>query len=173
MSEIEYLPYKAINVFIEREYLDQVLETVLDGKEDLPKEDQISFTKNFKQYITVLGFRNILKAPKRLQVNAFATAFESKNEVIPFTLSTWAKIKAQLASDVKAWLEAEGWENIAVERTFNETEGFLHTWPKDLTFEKIEKDFAKKNPKSEFDRNDLILMVIWLSGKLPSEQSVI
>ncbi len=50
MSDVEYLPYKAVNVFINREYLEQLIETVLKGYNNLPKEKQIAFVKQFRQY---------------------------------------------------------------------------------------------------------------------------
>lgn len=174
MSEIDYLPYKTINVFIEeREYLNQVIETVLDGKDSLSKEEQINFVQQFKQYVNVLGFRNVLKAPKKLQINAYAAAFETKNEVVPFTLSTWAAIKSTLATEVKDWLQSEGWEHVAMQRSFDENEGFVNQWPEGLTFEKLAESFEKAHPKTKADRNDLILMLLWISGQLPTEQSVI
>jgi hypothetical protein len=174
MSEIEYLPYKTINVFIEeREYLNQVIETVLDGKNNLSKEEQIDFVKQFKQYVNVLGFRNVLKAPKKLQINAYVAAFENKNEVVPFTLSIWAAIKSDLAKEVQDWLQAEGWEFVAVHRSFDENEGFINQWPDGLTLDKLIENFEKANPKTKADRNDLILMLLWISGQLPTEQSVI
>jgi hypothetical protein len=174
MSEIDYLPYKTINVFIEeREYLNQVIETVLDGKDSLSKEEQINFVQQFKQYVNVLGFRNVLKAPKKLQINAYAAAFETKNEVVPFTLSTWAAIKSNLATEVKDWLQSEGWEHVAMHRSFDENGGFVNQWPEGLTFEKLAENFEKAHPKTKTDRNDLILMLLWISGQLPTEQSVI
>lgn len=171
MTEKEYLPYLAINVFIERDYLEQVIESILKGKDKLPKEDQIEFANFIKQYVNVLGFRNPTRAPLPLQVNAYASAFEQKEEVIPLTLSIWTKLNADFAKIVKSWLETEGWENLALERKFNETEGFVNEWPKKLPFDKLVKTFTKGNPDLEFSRDDLILMVIWISGQLPSEQS--
>jgi len=60
MTDIEYLPYKAVNVFINREYLDQLLESVLNGYNKLSKEKQIAFVKLFRQHVNVLGFRNAI-----------------------------------------------------------------------------------------------------------------
>jgi hypothetical protein len=171
MPEIEYLPYKAINVFIDRDYLEHTLEMILKEKQKLPKEDQIEFTKAFKQYVNILGFRNATRAPLRLQVNALASAFEEKDEVVLFTLSTWTKLNIGFAEKVKDWLESNGWENLALERKYNETEGFINKWPEKLTFEKLEQEFNKVNTDLEFTRDDLILMVLWISGQLPEQQS--
>lgn len=171
MAENEYLPYKAINVFIERDYLEQIIEATLKGIESLSKEDQIAFTNSFKQYVSILGFRNAVRAPFSLKVNAYATAFEGKDEVVPFTLSTWTKLNADLAKSVKNWLETEGWKELTLERHFSESEGFINEWPDKLSFDKLEKKFKKANPDIEFSRDDLILLVLWISGQLPNEQS--
>lgn len=171
MPELEYLPYKAINVFIERDYLEQVIKDILDGVTNLSKEDQSAFIAFFRKYVTILGFRNPVRAPVSLQTKAYASAFEEKDEVIPFTLSTWAKIKADLAKQVNDWLASEKWEQLSLSRDFDEDGGFSADWPEKLTFEDIEKKFKQANPKSEHERNDLILMVLWISGTLPKEQS--
>jgi hypothetical protein len=137
MAENEYLPYKTINVFIEHDHLRKTLEHIIKNIDTLSKEDQISFGKSFREYVDILGFRNSMRAPLPLQVNAYVSAFEDRDEVIPFTLSTWTKIRKDFALKVKDWLEAEGWKELNLERNF--------------------------------DDNDLLLMVLWISGKLPNE----
>jgi len=169
MTDIEYLPYKAVNVFINREYLEQLLESVLNGYNKLSKEKQIAFVKLFRQHVNVLGFRNAIRAPLSLQIKAYSSAFEEKNEVVPFTLSTWVELNSSLASEVEDWLDAEGIEVLDRDRGFIETEGFLTDWPKKLTFDKLVKNFEKAKPNVKHNRDDLILMVLWISGKLPPE----
>ena len=171
MPEKEYLPFKAINVFIERDYLEKVIKEILDGIDDLSKEEQSAFTSFFRKYVSVLGFRNPVRAPLPLQIKAYASAFEEKDEVIPYTLTTWTKLKSSFADQVKKWLEDQGWEDLNPERTFQENEGFISNWPKNLTFDQIEKKFKKAHPDDDFSRDDLILMVLWISGNLPEEQA--
>lgn len=171
MPEFDYLPYKAINIFMDRDYLEQVISEILQGLSSLPKEDQIAFTNQFRKYVNVLGFRNPVRAPFSLQVKAYISAFEDKDEVIPFTLTTWAKLKPDFADQVKSWLEAEDWENLTHTRVYNENEGFKQEWPEDLSFDDIEEKFKQANPDQAFSRDDLILMVLWITGCLPKEQS--
>lgn len=171
MTDNEYLPYKTINVFINRDYLNQILENILNNKEKLSKENQISFAKQFRQHINVLGFRNPLLAPLPLQVRAYASAFEEKDDVIPFTLSSWAQINAGFAEKVRSWMEKQNWNVLPLERHFNESEGFINEWPNKMTFEKLTKKYKKDHPDDEINQDDLILMVIWISGQLPPEDS--
>lgn len=171
MPENEYIPYKAINIYMERDYLEQVISEILEGLQTLPKEDQIFFTNQFRKYVNILGFRNPVRAPLSLQVKAYVSAFEDKDEVIPFTLTTWAKLKQEFADHVQNWLEGEGWENLTYTRSFDETEGFSQQWPEELTFDEIEEKYNQANPDQDISRNDLILMVLWITGCLPNEQS--
>jgi len=171
MADNEYLSYKAINVFIDHAHLENVLNNILIGVKKMPKDEQISFSKFFKKFVNVLGFRDPTRAPLPLRVNAYVSAFEDKDEVVPFTLSTWTKLNPEFAEKVKTWLETEGWKDLTLERDYDETEGFLVKWPKKLTADKIVKKFKKDNPGVEFTRDDLILMVLWISGQLPKDQS--
>lgn len=173
MTATDSLPYKAINVFIEEDYLQKVLETILSRIDEMEKEDRFSFISDFKQHVSVLGFRNPIRAPLSIQVKAYLSAFEAKDEVIPFTLSAWAKLNAVLAQLVENFLDSEGWKELRIERKYNEGEGFSNDWPEKLSFDKLVKNFKKANPDADFSRDDLILMALWISGKLPDEQSVI
>ncbi|MCB2202982.1 hypothetical protein KQH56_03155 [bacterium] len=171
MPEKEMFSYKAINVFIEQDYLEKVMSDVVTGVKKLPKQDQIDFSRFLRKYVNILGFRDPARAPQPLQVKSLTNAFEEKDEVIPVTLSIWAKVNKKLAKQVKSWLKDEGWEDLETERSYEETDGFTADWPKKMTFDKLVKDFKKANPDFKFDRDDLILMVLWVSGKLPKDQS--
>jgi hypothetical protein len=169
MPTKEILPFKSINVYIEREYLEKVAKNILEGVGKLKKEEQIGFSQNFRKYVNVLGFRNPLRAPLSLQVNAYASAFEEKEEVIPFSLTAWTRVNIDLAEKVQSWLESEGWEDLALAREFEEDNGFILDWPDDLSFDQLEEKFQKAHPDFEYSRDDLILMVLWIAGKLPNE----
>jgi hypothetical protein len=173
MADNETLSFRAINVFIERDFLQSKLEEILEARDELPKEEQIAFNNQFRKFVSVLGFRNPLRAPRQLQVNAYASAFEEKDEVVPFTLSTWTKLNQDFAEQVKDWLNSEGWEDLSLERSFESSDGFRDNWPEGVTFEKLSKKFHKDLPDVEFETNDLILMILWISDKLPPEQSEI
>lgn len=170
MGTKEILSYRAINVFVERDYLEHVVGSILEGLKGLSKEEQIVFNSQFKKFVTVLGFRNPVRAPLSLQINAFASAFEAKEELVPITLTTWAKLNSSFSEKVKSWLKAEGWDNLKTKRNYVHNEGFILDWPEDLTFDQINENFKKANPGLEYNQNDLILMVLWISGRLPKSQ---
>ncbi len=169
MPDLEYLPFKAINVFIERDYLEKIIKEILAGVGQLPKAEQGKFSAFFRKNVSVLGFRNPVRAPLSLQVNAYATAFEDNDDVIPYTLTTWARLNPELTEKVHAWLESEGWERLTAERILEESEGFVSDWPDELTFDALEEKFKAAYPDHQFERDDLILMVLWISGNLPKQ----
>lgn len=171
MPELEVLPFKAINVFIERDYLEKIIKDILEGIRKLSKGEQAHFSAFFRKNVNILGFRNPVRAPLSLQINAYATAFEDDDDVIPYTLTTWTKVNPELAEKVQNWLESEGWEGLTTERTLEESEGFISDWPEDLPFDALVEKFTETYPDHQFNRDDLILMVLWISGNLPKQQS--
>jgi hypothetical protein len=169
MTELDPLPYKSINVYIDRQTLEDILKQVLEGISSLPKPEQIAFVKDFRKYVKINGFRNPTMAPLALRVNAYANAFEEKDEVVPFSLSTWTKLSPEFAESVKNWLQEQDFENLALTREYKEEEGFMPTWPEDLSSDKLIKAFQKQHPDSSFDEDKLIVMALWIAGQLPRE----
>lgn len=167
METKEILSYRAINVFIEREYLEKIISFILKNAKSLPKEDQIEFNSHFNKYVKILGFRNPLRAPLSLQINGLTTAFEEKEEIIPKVLTTWTILNSPFSKIVSSWLEAEGWNNLKFKRIYSPEEGFIADWPKNFSFDQLDENFKKANPELKYEKNDLILMALWLSGKLP------
>lgn len=169
MSDKALLPFRAINIYMNQEYLESVLATTLSGVKKLPKKDQIAFSQFMKKYVNVLGFRDPSRAPFSLRVKALARVFEEKDEVVPVVLSIWTKTNKKLVKPVKAWLEGEGFKNLATERVYTEESGFIAEWPKKLAFEKMVKKFQKDNPEVKIEQDDLILLALWITGQLPSD----
>jgi hypothetical protein len=66
-------------------------------------------------------------------------------------------------------LESEGWKELTLERSYGIAEGFSANWPSNLTFDEIEEKYKQAHPKEDLQRDDLILMVLWISGTLPKE----
>lgn len=169
MPEKAVLPYKAINVYMEQDYLESVVKSAITGVKKLSKQDQIDFSQFMKKHVNVLGFRDPSRAPVSLQVRALAKVFEEKDEVIPFVLSTWVKVNKKFVKPVRTWLEAEGFKDLQTEREFEEESGFVADWPKKLSFDQLAKKFKKDNPDIKINQDDLTLMVLWMTGQLPND----
>jgi len=167
MNPVENLPFKTINVYIERGFLEEILKQILRDLKNLPKETQTEFNQVFKKYVTVLGFRNPLHAPRPLQIRAFANAFEEKEEVIPFTLSTWATLNEDLANAVLDWLKSEKWDNLELNRSYQEALGLTNNWPEDQSLDSIFEKFQDAHPDLDYSKDEIVLMLLWVSGRLP------
>lgn len=168
MNQVENLPFKTINVYIERGFLEEILEQILSNLKNLSKETQGEFNQVFRKYVTVLGFRNPLHAPRPLQIKAFANAFEEKEEIIPFTLSTWASVNKNLANDVLDWLKSKKWDDLALHRSYEDSLGFTNDWPENQSLESISEKFQESNPDSAFSKDEIMLMILWVAGRLPT-----
>ena len=76
MTETETFSFKTLNVFINRDYLEDVLEYILLNKDKLTKEEQINFANEFRHNVNVLGLRIPSRAPQSMQIKANDMAFE-------------------------------------------------------------------------------------------------
>jgi hypothetical protein len=45
------------------------------------------------------------------------------------------------------------------------------TWPKSDAFEILDKQYAELHPENNASEDDIRLMVVWLSGRLPYEMT--
>jgi hypothetical protein len=167
MTEIDEKAYKAINVFVEREDLEDVLSQMFAKLKQLPKDIQIKFFAAYRKYIKINGFRNPVMAPLPFQVNALADAFEKEDEVIPFTLSTLTKTMPELAKSLQTFMDNDKWGETKLERPFVEGEGFASGWPKKMTTETFLKKFSKSYPNVEAPELAVLLLAIWISGRIP------
>ena len=167
MNPVENLPFKTINVYIERGFLEEILEQILNNLKNLPKDIQAEFNQIFRKYVTVLGFRNPLHAPRPLQIRAYANAFEEKEEVIPFTLFTWAALNENLANTVLDWLKSQKWDDLNLDRSYQEALGFTNNWPEGQTLEAIYEKFQEAHPDLAASKDEIMLMLLWVSGRLP------
>jgi hypothetical protein len=64
-------------------------------------------------------------------------------------------------------LVARGWELLPPEADRTVLPGFLTKWPKGETFEVLNEVFLKMYPGTQASDDDISLMVVWLSGRLP------
>ena len=82
-------------------------------------------------------------------------------------LSAWAEAHTGLRSQTHELLAARGWEVLPPEADRTQLPGFVPTWPKDEDFEKLTVAFKEKYPDTEASDDDISLMIVWVSGRLP------
>lgn len=168
-KQVAFLPFHALNEFMLDDYRLQVIRTTLQGLSNLPENLRQPVDEITRQVVRVPGFRNSLKAPVSLKARPVAAAFEKNPQLVAAILSAWAEIQAELREKVYNLLTARGWEMLPPEADRSVLPGFLTKWPQGETFEILNQAFEEKFPATEAASNDISLMVVWLSGRLPYE----
>lgn len=167
-QEIEFLPFAAINNFMLPEYRSQVLSKVISGLSRQPNKNAGMLKSLIKKYIRVSGFRDSSHAPALLIARNADHAFEESSDFAARTIACWADLKPELAKEVFELLEERGWKDILpLEADRAELPGFLTRWPEKENFDSILAGYKEKFPDSKTEDNDISLMTVWLSGRLP------
>jgi len=168
-KQASFLPFHAINEFMRPDYRTDVVRAVLHALPDLPADQRTQIEKLTRRVVTVPGFRNSAKAPVALRVKPTADAFEKNAGLVAAILSSWSGIHPELRSQVYDLLIARGWEVLPADADRSKLPGFLTRWPKGEDFEALNAAYVSQFPNSNTGSDDVSLMVVWLSGRLPYE----
>jgi len=166
-DEVAFLPYHAINEFMLDDYRHQVVSKALQVLPELPEELRAGLETQIRQVVRVPGFRNSLKAPTPLKVKPTEKAFEKNPELVSLIIAAWAHAHPDLRQQVFDLLTGRGWELLPVEADRWKLPGWLTVWPKGQDFDVLYEAFREAHPESEAEKNDVSLMAVWLSGRLP------
>lgn len=164
---LQYLPFHAINEFMRPDYRLSVVRSALTALPGLPESFRQPIDQMTRQVVKVPGFRNSVKAPPALKARPMAEAFEKSPDLVAAVLSAWAETHAGLRQQVHDLLSANGWDLLPPEADRTRLPGFLPTWPKGEDFESLTQAFSKAHPGDAASADDVSLMVVWLSGRLP------
>lgn len=166
-KKVSFLPFHALNEFMNSEFRLDVVRTTLNALPTLPKSFQSPINRLIKKVVSVPGFRNSLKAPTQMKVRPMVKAFQKSPELVAAILSAWSEAHAELRQQVFDLLISRDWELIPVDSDRTKLPGFLTIWPKDENFETLNNIFMEIYPDTQANSNDVSLMVVWLSGRLP------
>jgi hypothetical protein len=162
-----FLPFHAINQFMVPEYRLSVLQRVFAGFEKLPGPRKSALTGLVKRLVSVPGFRNSGVAPVSLKVKSSVGAFERSAEFASQVIMAWSELNPDLRQQVYDFLLARSWEMLPADADRTRLPGFLTTWPKGEDFDVLDKAFLEAHPDKTSSDDDVRLMVVWLSGRLP------
>ena len=165
--QIQYLPFHAINEFMQDDYRHSVIRSTLLDVSGISEDRRMEIDKLTRQYVRVPGFRNSSKAPPQKRLRPTIEAFEHHPNLVAAILSAWADLHPELRQQVYDLLVARGWEVLPPEADRSQLPGFLTTWPKDNDFTTLNAAFKEMYPQSAVEENDVSLMAVWLSGRLP------
>lgn len=165
-QKITFIPFNAINEFMLDDYRRQVISEVLESRRQ-DGDAKSTLDKVIKQAVFVPGFRNPVSAPVTLLTNPLITAFEKKPKVTATVLQIWAKAHTDLAVQVGDLLKSDHWEIFPIDTDHLKLPGFYPSWPDDSNFDTIFNEFRERYPDSTVIQNDVALMTVWLSNRLP------
>ena len=77
------------------------------------------------------------------------------------------ELKPGLAAQIFELLKERNWEVLPVDVDRAVLPGFLIQWPAGETYDTLGKAYGEKYSGSSEGGNDIRLMMVWLSGRLP------
>ncbi len=165
----EFLPFNAINQFMLPDYRLKVLQQVLGGLDQLPPSQKSDVVASIRRLFNVQGFRNAINAPLPLKARAGVAPFEKNAAFTAQVLMGWSELHPELMQQVYHLLLERKWELLPLDADRTKVPGFLTRWPKGETYEVLNKNYADQYPQSSASEDDVRLMVVWISGRLPYE----
>jgi hypothetical protein len=167
----QFLPFHAINEFMRDDYRSKVIRSTLSAISTLPAEYRDPVDRLTKRNVQVPGFRISTKAPVPLRLKPTIDAFVKNPQMAAAILSAWAEMHTDLRSQVHDLLVTREWEVLPPEADRTKLPGFIPSWPKEEEFEKLNLAFKEKYPSTEASDDDISLMVVWVSSRLPYQSS--
>jgi hypothetical protein len=170
-KKVSFLPFHAINGFMTNEYRLEVVRSVLNSTASLPPELGDPLERAIKKTVKIAGFRNSAKAPTALKVKPFAEAFEKSPALVAATLAAWADAHRDLRQRIYDLLAERSWELLPIDTDRTRLPGFIAVWPKGEDFEVLAAAFDERYKDFPAGSNDIALMCVWLSTRLPYQFS--
>jgi hypothetical protein len=166
-KKARFLPFHAINEFMRPDFRLAVVRAALQAAPAMPDDLRQPLDRLVKKVVRVPGFRDGSKAPTPLKVRPTAEAFEKSPDLVGAVLAIWAQSNAELSQQVYDLLVEKGWEVLPAEANRAKLPGFMTVWPKGQDFEAMNQAYHEKYPQVEATSDDISLMVVWVSGRLP------
>lgn len=190
-NQMNFLPFHAINEFMRPDFKLSIIRDVVNNASVLPSDQAVDLSNAIKRVVKIPGFRNSEKAPSLVKVMPMVKAFEKSPELVLAIISSWATIHCELSNQVftllrkRKWLTIdsaaeisyatiaseimEKWPVLPPEVNRKHAPGFLPRWPKGEDFEALYATFNEIFPTSDSSVDQVSLMVVWLTLRLPYE----
>jgi hypothetical protein len=170
-SEISFAPHAAINEFMRADFRQQVLANAFRNLNLLAEEQRSRLIQMLRANVQVQGFRNPLKAPEIRMAKGAEKFFENNSIFAAHVLQAWFVANKELAVRVSELLISSGWQILPLEADRTQMPGFFITWPKGFDFDQINALYNQKNPDLKFSTDEVSLMTVWISMRLPYGES--
>jgi len=163
----EYLPFNAINEFMRDDYRLTVLNEVITHLDRVQPGPRKMIAALISQRVKIPGFRNSNLAPAAMKAKNTATLFQQSAEFSASIIEAWSSLHPQLKETVFSLLTEKAWELAPLEVDRSRLPGFQVHWPKDDTFEVLDKAVRERMPGTNESDDDISLMVVWIGNRLP------
>lgn len=169
-NQIRYLPFHAINEFMNDDFRLSVIQAVLKDIEKLPGEQRGRLNSLIRKHVSVAGFRNSALAPLAIRVKGSITPFERRPEFAAQVLQGWSELHAELRTRIYEMLKTRQWEQVLpAEADRSKLPGFMTQWPKAETYEVLDQAYAEMYPDIPEESDHIRLMAVWVANRLPYE----
>lgn len=166
-KQAQFLPFHAINEFMRDDYRLEVIRSTLQALPNLDKDFSEPIERLTKKNIKVPGFRNSAKAPNAMRIRPTAEAFQKNAGLVAAILSAWAESRAELRQQINDLLISRQWQILPPDADRTKLPGFLSKWPKNEDFDILNAAFTSSYPEATASEDDISLMIVWLSTRLP------
>jgi len=170
-KSVSFIKFSAINEFMLDDYRIRVLQRIFDQFANLAPDWQRKLVLGIKSRLVIPGFRNPNQAPQGLKMRHAVQAFQKDAAFCGLVLQIWSETHPGLRAKVAEILAAKGWELLPVEVDRSILPGFLTEWPEGEDYDTVEKAFHEAGGSSDESEDDIRLMAVWVSGRLPVRQS--
>lgn len=168
-KQVQFFPFHALNEFMREDYRLEVLRSTLAGMPELSRGTGSGLNRMIKQLVKVPGFRNSSVAPVAIKAKHAVTAFEKTPSFTALVLAAWMELHPALALQMHGLLSERGWKVLPLEADRTRLPGFMLQWPEEDNFDTLYTVFREKYADSDASDDDLGLMAVWISGRLPYE----
>ncbi len=158
-----YSPFLVLNFVMPRRYREKVVQEVLEHYKQVAPKAKNRLESALSDHITIKGFRpgKTGKAPLSRLKSPVIQATESSNSVLGAILNVWLELRKDLRNNIYNFLIDRG---DSVSEIQELGQGFTDHWtPEEM--QGVYEEFQTHN--SEFDGNDVRLMLCCLTSKAP------
>ncbi len=166
-SQIEYLPFHAVNEFMRDDYRMTILHEVFNGLEKCTSMQRQLILRLFSKGIQIPGFRNSSLAPLGMKIKNSTSLFIKSSEFSATIMECWSNLHPELKMIMLAQLTEHGWKPQSADTDRSLLPGFQIDWPKKDTFEVLIKEVRESHPEISESDDDISLMAVWIGNKLP------
>lgn len=168
-DKVKFIPFHAINEFMTEQYQLEVLLAVFVNLDKVPADYRRTIQDYVRKEVRVPGFRNANQAPPAMQAKSSIRVFERRPEFVAAVLAGWAEMQPEFCNSVYEFLLERGWKLLPLDANRTKLPGFLTRWSNAEGFETLTAAYREQYPEWQGADNDISLMVVWLSGRLPVE----